>query len=155
METMNSTKRQNSTRSQYDNLYATLQMEESAVAAWLEDTRNGLIDIFGANPGEVWENLAFLYYLWVLIDTVQQMRERRMLPQISDDVYGQASSEWDDKEARSMVKREILHALNTFRHNLFANFEALLQGSPVENGGAEAYCRGAFTKLLRMVRLSQ
>jgi hypothetical protein len=112
------------------------------------------MEIFGANPGEVWENLAFLGYFWVLLDTVEQMRERKMLPQISDDVHKQASSEWDGKDARSRVEREILHALNTFRHDLFANFETLLQGVPVENGGAEAYCRGAFAKLLRMVRLA-
>lgn len=154
METTNANKRQNPVQNQFERLVTALRMEESAVADWLEDAQKGLADIFGANPGKVWGNLVFLYYLWVLIDTAKQMRERRMLPQINNDAYEQASLEWDDSQAKSRVEREIIHSLNTFRHELFSNFETLLQGSPVENGGAEAYCRGAFTKLLRMIRLT-
>lgn len=146
---------QNSIQSQFECLVASLRTEKSSAANWLEDAQKGLADIFGANPGRVWENLVFLYYLWVLIDTTRQMRDRQILPQISRDAYEQASREWDNSQARNNVEREILHALNTFRHELFSNFETLLRGSPVENGGAEAYCRGAFTKLLRMIRLTR
>lgn len=155
METTRAGERQDSIQNQFECLVASLRMEESSAANWLEDAQKGLADIFGANPGRVWENLVFLYYLWVLIDTTRQMRDRQTLPQISRDAYEQASREWGDNHAKSSVEREILHALNTFRHELFSNFETLLRGSPIENGGAEAYCRGAFTKLLRMIRLTR
>lgn len=148
-------KRKNSIRDKFNDLVAALRQEDTVAADWLEETRDGLTEIFGANPGEIWENLAFLHYLWVMLDTVEQMHARGMLPVISRDAYEKATYEWNDREARSAVEREITHALNTFRHDLFADFEALLKGMPVENGGAEAYCRGAFTKLLRMVRLSR
>jgi hypothetical protein len=154
MANENAARRKNATRDKFDELTAVLRAENPAVADWLEEAQKGLAEIFGANPGDVWETLAFLHYMWVLLDTVEQMQLRRMLPTISHEAYDEASREWNEPTARNSVEREILRALNTFRHELYADFEAVLSGAPVENDGAKAYCRGAFTKLLRMIRLS-
>ncbi|MBI5071632.1 hypothetical protein HZB93_01930 [Candidatus Falkowbacteria bacterium] len=155
MEDTHAKKRRNSVRDQFNGLIVDLRADESATADWLEEVRDGLAEIFGANPGETWENLAFLYYLWVILETVERMRAGNSLPVISRETYERATREWSNRDARARVMREITHALNTFRHDLYEGFETLLEGTPVENGGAEAYCRGAFTKLLRMVRLSR
>ncbi len=154
METTRAKERRNSVQDQFNGLVADLRADESAAADWLEEVRDGLAKIFGANPGEIWENLTFLYYLWVMLDTVKRMRAGNSLPVVSRETYERATCEWNDRGARARVTQEITHALNTFRHDMYEGFELLLQGTPVENGGAEAYCRGAFTKLLYMIRLS-
>ena len=155
MASQGAERRANATRDKYEELLTALRAENPAVADWLEDAQNGLAEIFGANPGDVWETLTFFHYIWVLLDTVEQMRIRGMLPVVRREAYNEASREWNEPTARNMVENEILRALNTFKHDLFADFEAVLCGAPYENGGAEAYCRGALMKLFRMIRLTR
>ncbi|MFA5128759.1 MAG: hypothetical protein WC445_02195 [Patescibacteria group bacterium] len=156
METTSADKRQNPVQNQFERLVAALRMEESAVADWLEETRDDLAGIFGETElALAWENISFLSYIWVMLGTIEKMREKGRLPTITVNSYLQATREWNDREIRAQLECEILKAMQTFQRESYEDFETLLSGSPSENQRAESCCRGKLAKLLRLVRLSQ
>lgn len=153
METANAKGRKNSVRDKFNGLVATLRAEESAAADWLEEVQSDLAGIYGMKMEEAWENVSFLFYVWVMINMVEIIRENKTLPTIDVDAHLRASREW--RVSRSEEERNILQSLETFRRPLMSDFETILRGAPDENSRAEVICRRAFTKLFRMIRLSE
>jgi hypothetical protein len=158
MAEANAARQRNFTRDKFDALLATLRATNPFVAEWLEEAHTGLAEIFGANPGEVWDNLTFIVYLATLLDTVEQMQIKGVLPVIGRNAFETASHEWEGKlsNVRATIRCERTFATNVSGLNdLYYDYEAILEGLPVKNGGAKAYCDGALAKLLRMRRLSR
>lgn len=153
MGNTSASERQNPVRLQFESLVAALRIEESAAADWLEELRNDLGDIFANEGDEVWENLSLCYYIWAIIDTLERMREGNALPEIDAEAYIQASREW--RTPRSPERQMLLHTLEKFTYAPFREFETLLEGAPDENERAKALCLEAFTRLLRMIKLSR
>ena len=158
MGTATAERRENWTMRKFREMTGSLQAKNPEAASWLEEAQRGLAEIFGANPGDIWENLAFLTYLGTLLNAVEQMQLNRVLRVISRDVSQQVSREWNGAttDVHALVKRELIIVRNVEKlQELYDEFGTFLRGMPEENGGAEAYCRGALIRLFRMHRLSR